>query len=271
MFRWFYTPETRRTCQSDLAQVQSQSALHCTMPKSFSANRISISKLAKPIAVGLLICAIAHVALARSGPACAAENYGAIAASRGAAIFGWAYGGLSRSEAEKLAMHRCRQLAPDCRSLTRFRNLCAAIAVGENGGWGYATRDTTASAMEVARSECSKNSRTCSVRVWMCTFDCRWQWTGKSWWNPKEWVKPSPSVVVCPMRSDRARNHRSCQMVPVAKQTCRNATACVDRTVPRGGWDSLGDWEVREHTDRVCGQFRRCEGHLYFENGCTAR
>jgi hypothetical protein len=95
------------------------------------------------------------------------DNYGAIAYSKNTGAWGTSYNFSTRSAAESHALRRCGR--GDCRIIVWFKNACGALAVGDNGafGWGWAGSRATAEA--IALTECSARARGCHVRCWACT------------------------------------------------------------------------------------------------------
>jgi hypothetical protein len=109
-----------------------------------------------------LVFAAAAVALSAT-PALAADSWGAVAVGPGGA-FGWAVD--YDTEAEAAAEVR-KQCGNDCEGIT-FRNSCASIALGSNGGaWGLG--DTREEAERNALASCAKDYAGCAVKVWGCT------------------------------------------------------------------------------------------------------
>ena len=93
------------------------------------------------------------------------ENYGAIAITPDAEVWGYSYDYPTREQAEKRALKECGQA--DCRVQVWFKNACGAIAKDESGNLGWAWADTREQAEAEAISACANGS--CRIETWVCT------------------------------------------------------------------------------------------------------
>lgn len=93
------------------------------------------------------------------------ENYGAIAITQNAEVWGYSYDYPTREQAEKRALEECGQA--DCRVQIWFKNACGAIAKDEGGNLGWAWADTREQAEAEAVSACANGS--CRIETWVCT------------------------------------------------------------------------------------------------------
>jgi len=90
---------------------------------------------------------------------------GAIAAARDGQV-GLSYNYPGRRSAEERAFEECGR---GCRLLTTFRRTCAAVATGERGGYGWATRENLRRAEEAALESChAEGGRRCRVAARGC-------------------------------------------------------------------------------------------------------
>ena len=111
-----------------------------------------------------LLAALAFVGLS---PPALADSYGAIAysPSTGANGASWSYGDVST--ALIAAYGACGQA--DCATIVYVDNGCAALAVGSNGGRGWAWNGDVALAEAAALQQCSNQSPSCQVVRWVCS------------------------------------------------------------------------------------------------------
>ena len=103
-----------------------------------------------------------------SGPALAADYFGAIAYSPSKRAHGWAKDHPSRKAAEQAAIKGCGKYATDCTSVLWFKNACGAIALGPKGA-GWAWDQTQSAADNGALNACAKHSKACTVKQRVCT------------------------------------------------------------------------------------------------------
>ena len=102
-----------------------------------------------------------------SSAALAEDYFGAIAFSQGSGRYGYASDYGSRESAEGEALKECGD--SDCTIVLWFKNACAALAKGNDNGYGTGWASTRGEAESIAMSNCNKNSSACSVVRWQCT------------------------------------------------------------------------------------------------------
>lgn len=85
---------------------------------------------------------------------------------------GFSYGYAQMEDAEQRALEEC---GSNCQVVVRFNRGCAAYATDQSAGstlYGWAIKDSEASAQQRAIFECtSRGGRQCIVRVWACEGD----------------------------------------------------------------------------------------------------
>ncbi len=91
--------------------------------------------------------------------------WGAVAVGNNGA-WGTAYGQYSESAAVNRAQSGCQG---NCNIVRAFYNSCAAIAMADNGGWGWATEKNRELAESSAMNYCMDYGRNCRVKVWSCS------------------------------------------------------------------------------------------------------
>jgi hypothetical protein len=121
----------------------------------------------KLVPASLLACA---VVLAQAGPGAAGSCgypycWGAVAIGPGGA-YGFSHSWASEQQAYDSAQTGCEW---DCTVVQTFYNSCAAIAVADNGGWGWGYDSTRYAAESRAMSYCAEQGYNCRVRVWSCS------------------------------------------------------------------------------------------------------
>lgn len=102
--------------------------------------------------------------------------FGAIAYSPTTRAIGVASDNTTQAEAESVALQNCRASSPeatDCKNVMWVRNACAALAVGNEGGWGTDWGADRATAERKALAICAKYSSTCEVVRRVCTMPGR--------------------------------------------------------------------------------------------------
>ncbi|HVS36794.1 MAG TPA: DUF4189 domain-containing protein [Gemmataceae bacterium] len=105
----------------------------------------------RAVILSLVLAAVAVFGFA--APASArADKFAAIAYSPSTGAYGYAYGKACRDEAERTALGYCK--GADARILVSCEDSCAALAVGDNGVYGYATADTRREAERLAIQKC---------------------------------------------------------------------------------------------------------------------
>lgn len=80
--------------------------------------------------------------------------------------YGYAHSWGSEQEAYDAAMSGCEY---DCTIIRTFYNTCAAIAVADNGGWGWGYDASRELAESLAMSYCMDQGYNCQVEVWACS------------------------------------------------------------------------------------------------------
>jgi hypothetical protein len=96
-------------------------------------------------------------------------GFGAIAFSPSDGAIGYSYGYPPREAAEGRAFDEClKNSSGDCRIVIWERNACAALAAGENNGWGVAWHPNRSAAELRALALCSENTSKCEGRRWVC-------------------------------------------------------------------------------------------------------
>lgn len=122
----------------------------------------------------MVVALLAGIVVAMSTDAFAQQRmlYGAIAYSAKTKAIGVAADNTSQEEAESVALQNCRSSSPeatDCRNVMWVRNACAAIAIGQDGGWGTDWGADRPTAERKAMAVCAKHSATCEVVRRVCT------------------------------------------------------------------------------------------------------
>jgi hypothetical protein len=115
--------------------------------------------------LSLVVAAVGVVWMAAPVSARAA-GYGAIAYSPSTGAYGYAYGKSCQAEAENTALCYCK--APDAQIVVWCQNACAALAVGDNGVYGYAVADSRKEAERLALRQC-RDAGGCNphIRCWV--------------------------------------------------------------------------------------------------------
>lgn len=117
------------------------------------------------------ISVVAFTALIFSAPQALAgqcgyeECWGAIGFDDAGNI-GVSYSQWSEERAYELAQEQC---AWNCAEMRTFKNTCAAIAQGENGGWTWAKGKSRSSAEQTAHRLCDNRTYNCKTVVWACS------------------------------------------------------------------------------------------------------
>ena len=76
----------------------------------------------------------------------------------------------TKDGAERRALERCKQKkGSDCQIVASFKNACAALAVAEDGSYGWAWRTRKAEAEQQAMKKCAEKGSGCKVYCWTCT------------------------------------------------------------------------------------------------------
>ena len=117
--------------------------------------------------LSLVVAAVGVVCLAAPTTARAA-GYGAIAYSPNTGAYGYAYGKSCQAEAENTALSYCN--GPDVQIVVWCQNACAALAVSDNGIYGYAHADSRKEAERLALRYC-RDAGGCNPRI-RCWVSC---------------------------------------------------------------------------------------------------
>jgi hypothetical protein len=80
--------------------------------------------------------------------------------------YGFSYGQISEDAAISVAQDGCGW---NCTTVRSFYNSCAAIAMADNGGWGWAYEVSRDLAESSAMNYCMDYGRNCRVVVWSCS------------------------------------------------------------------------------------------------------
>lgn len=92
----------------------------------------------------------------------AAGSFGAIAFSTATGAIGFGQDNATREEAESVALQNCRAVSTqpdDCKTVMWFQNACAAIAVGDDGGYGWAWHANRDIAAQNSIAQCQRYSK----------------------------------------------------------------------------------------------------------------
>ncbi len=93
-------------------------------------------------------------------------GHGAIAYSPSTARWGTAYGYFLPYEASSAALSNCG--VADCEIVVWEENMCAALAVGMNGGYGWGIHNYSSMARSRALNECRLRTGGCDIVAWVC-------------------------------------------------------------------------------------------------------
>lgn len=126
----------------------------------------TVVAMAGALAVGAAATATPAAAKCGVGPSC----WGSVVTNPGASAWGYAYNYVSGRAANNAAQAKCPGY---CRVYVIFKNSCGAIAVGDNGVYGWAANKSRKWAKYYAVRNCSKYGFHCKLRVWACT---RYSW-----------------------------------------------------------------------------------------------
>lgn len=92
--------------------------------------------------------------------------WGAVAIGQ-AGQTGWSFGQPSESAASNVAQDGCSW---SCSVVRTFYNACAAIAVADNGAWGWDYEKNRELAESSAMNYCMDSGYNCAVKVWSCSL-----------------------------------------------------------------------------------------------------
>jgi len=129
---------------------------------------LNLRKLLSALAVtGALFAAAAGTAAPAAakcapGPKC----WGSVVTNPNSSAYGWAYNYVSGRSANNAAQSKC---PGNCKVYVTFNNGCGAIAVGDNGVYGWAYNKSKKWAKYYAVRNCSKYGFHCKLRVYACT------------------------------------------------------------------------------------------------------
>ncbi len=115
----------------------------------------------RPLFLGLIVAAAGAFGLATPAGA-RADGFAAIAYSPNTGNYGYAYSKSCQANVENAALGYCN--APDAQVLVACENASAALAVGDNGVYGYATADTRKEAERLALRYC-RDAGGCNPRI----------------------------------------------------------------------------------------------------------
>lgn len=91
--------------------------------------------------------------------------WGAVAIGTNGA-YGWTHSQFSEQDAKNEAQRGCKG---QCNNFRTFYNTCGAIAVADNGAWGFGWHGDKDIAQSEAMSYCMDGGYNCQVRVWSCS------------------------------------------------------------------------------------------------------
>lgn len=94
------------------------------------------------------------------------DNWAAIAYSFKTGRYGYSFNYATEEEARRQAIKHCA--AEDAEVLAVVGNGCAALAVGDNNGWGVGLMRTREEAEKRALKECEKRTKNCKLVCWTC-------------------------------------------------------------------------------------------------------
>lgn len=118
--------------------------------------------LAGSFFAGVTATAAPAAAKCAPGPSC----WGSVVANPNTTAYGYAYNYVSGRAANNAAQANC---PGNCGLYVIFRNACGAIAIGNNGVYGWAWNRSRARAKAAAVGNCQRYGSGCQLRVWGCT------------------------------------------------------------------------------------------------------
>ncbi len=117
--------------------------------------RIQLTLAACIVSVGTALLGLPSTGLAEGAIAKSDDGY-----------TGMSYNYRSQREADNRALGECDGR---CRIVYRFRNTCAAVAVGDRGGGGWASGSSVRRADDAALEQCeAQGNRRCRVKQHNC-------------------------------------------------------------------------------------------------------
>ena len=118
----------------------------------------------KILAVGCLVLA-GSVSQAAAGSCGYTYCWGAVGIGADGS-FGWSHSHRSEGLAIQAAQDGCKGR---CSEIKTFYNTCGAIAVSDNGAWGFGWHENQELASDMAVDYCQDNGYNCRVQVWACS------------------------------------------------------------------------------------------------------
>ncbi len=122
---------------------------------------MSSMRFLRPAVLSLVVAAVGVFGFAAPANA-RADKFAAIAYSPSTGAYGYAYGKGCEVDADSTALCYCK--APDAQILVSCVNSSAALAVGDNGVYGYAHADCRADAERLAKQYC-RDAGGCNPRI----------------------------------------------------------------------------------------------------------
>lgn len=120
---------------------------------------------------GLKLGLVAIVALVGGATQAAAGScgydycWGAVGIGANGA-YGFSHSYSSESAAIRSAQNGCKG---QCSEIRTFYNTCGAIAVADNGAWGFGWHNDQELSESIAMNYCMDNGYNCQIRVWSCS------------------------------------------------------------------------------------------------------
>ena len=133
-----------------------------SLPSFARRTTLTAAMLAGTLVVGVAATATPAAAKCAPGPSC----WGSVVANPKTTAYGFAYNYVSGRAANNAAQANC---PGNCGLYVIFKNACGAIAVGNNGVYGWAWNRSRSRARGDAVSNCMKHGSGCQLRVWGCT------------------------------------------------------------------------------------------------------
>ena len=125
-------------------------------------NLLAAAAVAGALIAGAAGTAAPAAAKCGPGPSC----WGSAVTNPNTGAYGWAYNYVSGRAANNAAQSKCTGY---CKVYVIFKNGCGAIAVGNNGVYGWAINKSKKGAKYYAIRNCSKYGFNCKLRVYSCT------------------------------------------------------------------------------------------------------
>lgn len=180
--------------------------------------------------------------------ASARDKYGAIAYCASQDVCAVAHDYDTKDGAERRALERCKQKkGTDCQIVASFKNACAALAVAEDGSYGWAWRTRKAEAEQQALKKCEEKGSGCRVYCWTCTGP-----------SPSE-GRPPDTVVVPPPAGPPGvvgPPHRGCNCCRRIRTGGCYRDPRTRRIICVDGFRDRCNWMSREHCRSIGGVCR---------------